>query len=397
MYKRNLVFTAACLGMLLFGVVLISLGSLLPSLTKKFVMDEIAAGSLATLLPFGILAGSVVFGPVVDRYGHKSLLIICSLLVLLGLEGIAFTNDFLILQISVFITGIGGGALNGGTNALVSDISSEGKGANLSLLGVFFGVGALGMPAVLGILSKNFSYEVITAGIGLAVIIPVVFFIAIKFPVPKQPQGLPVKQGLNMIKDPVLLLFAAILFFESGMEGIVSNWTTTFLIKDININPESALFSLSYFILGLTLTRLLLGGLLKIRQRRTLPVVLYVSVGIILTGSLVIIYAVSYSLVLTGLILLGIGFAAVFPVVLGYVGEIYSSLSGTAFSIVLVIALIGNMFMNFSVGIIAQSYGIKHFTTVLVISLIIMTLLLRIVLRKVSPGTKKISTTNITE
>jgi MFS family permease len=394
MYNRKLVFTAACLGMLLFGIVLISLGSLLPSLTNKFVMDEIAAGSLATLLPFGILAGSLVFGPVVDRYGHKILLIICSMLVLLGLEGIAFTNNFLLLQISVFVIGIGGGALNGGTNALVSDISSEGKGANLSLLGAFFGIGALGMPAVLGILSKNFSYEEITAVIGLAVIIPVLFFITIKFPVPKQPQGLPLKQGLNMIKDPVLLLFAAILFLESGMEGIVNNWTTTYLINDINTNPETALFSLSYLVLGLTLTRLLLGGLLK---KISAAVVLYVSILIILTGSLVIIYATSYSLVLPGLILLGIGFAAIFPVVLGYVGEIYSTLSGTAFSIVLVVALIGNMIMNYSFGIIAGTYGIKHFTTVLIISLIVMTLLLRIVLGKTSSSSKKNSATNIME
>jgi len=157
MYKHNLVFAAACIGLLLFGIVLISLGSLLPSLTKKFLMDEISAGSLATLLPFGILAGSIIFGPIVDRYGHKGLLIICSLLVLLGLEGIAFADSFFILQASIFIIGFGGGVLNGGTNALVADISSEGKGANLSLLGVFFGVGALGMPAVLGILSKYFS------------------------------------------------------------------------------------------------------------------------------------------------------------------------------------------------------------------------------------------------
>lgn len=390
MYKRNLVFTAACLGMLLFGVVLISLGSLLPSLTKKFVMDEIAAGSLATLLPFGILAGSVVFGPVVDHYGHKNLLILCSLLVLIGLEGIAFTNDFLLLQVSVFTIGIGGGALNGGTNALVSDISSGGKGANLSLLGVFFGVGALGMPAVLGILSKSFSYKEITAGIGFAIIIPVLFFYAINFPVPKQPQRLPIKQGLNMMKDTVLLLFAAILFLESGMEGIVNNWTTTFLITEINTDTERALFSLSYFVLGLTLTRLLLGSLLR---KISPAVVMYISVAIILTGSLVIIFTTSYPSVLVGLILLGIGFAGVFPIILGYVGEIYSNISGTAFSIVLVIALIGNMILNYLTGLVAHHYGINYFTTILLISLLMMFFLLRIVLKKI-PRAEKITVTN---
>lgn len=391
MYRRNLVFAAACIGMLLFGIVLISLGSLLPSLTKKFILDEITAGSLAILLPFGILAGSLAFGPIVDRYGHKNLLIICSLLVLLGLEGIAFADSFLILQISIFIIGFGGGVLNGGTNALVADISIKGKGANLSLLGVFFGVGALGMPTVLGILSRYFSYENITAGIGLFIALPVFFFISIKFPDPKQPQGLPIKQSFNLIKNPVLIIFGFILFFESGMEGIVNNWTTTFLINDIKANPEDALFALSYFVVGLTVTRLLLGGLLK---KVSSSLVLFISIGIVLIGSLIISYSNTYSIALFGLILLGIGFAAVFPVILGYVSEIYTNLSGTAFSIVLVIALIGNMILNYFMGIIAHSYGIKHFTTILIISLIIMALLLRIVLRKIARPEKIFATKN---
>jgi MFS transporter, FHS family, glucose/mannose:H+ symporter len=80
---------------------------------------------------------------------------------------------------------------------------------------------------------------------------------------------------------------------------------------------------------------------------------------------------------------LGIGFAAVFPVVLGYVGDIFSKLSGTAFSIALVIALVGNMLLNYLMGIVAHSYGIKHFTTILIISLIVMAVLLKIVLKKV--------------
>ena len=50
--------------------------------------------------------------------------------------------------------GVSGGIINGGTNAVVSDISEGHKGADLSLLGVFFGLGALGMPLVLGALQK---------------------------------------------------------------------------------------------------------------------------------------------------------------------------------------------------------------------------------------------------
>jgi len=387
MFNRKLVFSAACLGMLLFGIVLISLGSILPSITSKFNLDELSVGTLASILPFGILAGSLIFGPIVDRYGYKNLLIICSLLVFAGLEGIAFAESLYILQLCILLIGLGGGVINGGTNALVADISTNEKGASLSYLGVFFGIGALGMPAILGILSKSFSQSSIISGVGFFVLIPVIFFIITKFPVPKQSQGFPIKEGFNLFKESILLLFGFVLFFESGMEGIVNNWTTTYLIKELNINSEDALFALSYFVAGMTVTRLFLGVILK----KLRPyVVMYISLGIAFTGTIVMIITTNYGVSVLGLILLGIGFAAGFPLALGYVGEIYSNLSGTAFSIVLVIALIGNMMINYLVGIISHTYGIKQFITLLIICIIFMTIILSTVIVRVKRINQKI-------
>lgn len=171
------------------------------------------------------------------------------------------------------------------------------------------------------------------------------------------------------------------------MEGIVNNWTTTYLIKELNINSEDALFALSYFVAGMTVTRLFLGVILK----KLRPyVVMYISLGIAFTGTIVMIITTNYGVSVLGLILLGIGFAAGFPLTLGYVGEIYSNLSGTAFSIVLVIALIGNMMINYLVGIISHTYGIKQFITLLIICIIFMTIILSIVIVRVNRINKKI-------
>ncbi|MDP4173102.1 MAG: MFS transporter [Bacteroidota bacterium] len=385
MYKKNLVFTAACLGMLLFGVVMISVGSILPSLTEKFAMDKLTAGSLVSLLPIGILVGSVVFGPIIDRYGYKMLLIVCSLLVFLGLEGIAYAEAFSMLQISIFLIGFGGGVLNGETNALVADISSEGKGANLSLLGVFFGIGALGMPAILALLSKTYSYTLIISAVGFFVLLPVLYFCFIKFPVPKQPQGVPLKKSIALLKDATLILMGLILFLESGVEGIVNNWSTTHLQQEVKLSPENALIALSYLMLGLTVARLVLGFLLK---RLPSYRVLFMCIGVAVAGSLCLMFASSLFSAIIGLVLLGIGFAATFPVVLGYVGDIYANLSGTAFSIVIVIGLIGNTILNYLVGAVSQSFGIKQFPIILLISLILMSFILSIVLRRISAKIK---------
>ena len=385
MYNKKIVFWAACLGMLLFGMVMLSLGTISTFLTNKFLLNQLTIGSLAALLPLGILAGSLIFGPVVDRYGYKYLLIICTILIIIGIEAISFTELFIVIQASFFLIGFGGGAINGATNALVSDISTESKGARLSLLGVFFGVGAIGMPAILGFLSEYYSYESIIAGIGFGILLPVFFFFYITFPEPKQKQGFPIKKSIGLIKDSTLILIGFVLFFESAIEGITNNWTTTFLESEIKLNSENALYALSFLALSLTIARLILGGLLKkVRSY----IVLLCCLGFIFFGAIVLMLSTNLITSTLGLVLLGFGFAAGFPVILGYVGELYTDLSGTAFSMVFVIALIGNTLMNYLVGIIAHTYGIKYFVIIILISVILMFILLSIVLKQISSKIK---------
>lgn len=215
MYNYNKVFAAACIGMLIFGILFITLGSILPLLADKFSLDEVKSGTLTSILPIGVLAGSLLFGPIVDRYGYKVLLIVTTLLVIPAIEGIAFTNSLFILQVCIFVIGWGGGILNGATNALVSDISTGHKGANLSLLGAFFGFGALGMPLLLGVLSKQFTYSDILSAVGIFFLLVALFFIVTKFPLPKQAQGFPIKEGVKLLKDPGILLIGGFLFFKA--------------------------------------------------------------------------------------------------------------------------------------------------------------------------------------
>ena len=228
-YHKNLVFTAACIGMCFFGVSMITLGAVLPSLIAKLNLSGLQTTSLVTFLPLGMLAGSLIFGPIVDRFGHKALLVPSCIIVLLGMEGLAFFESVPLLQASIVGIGLGGGILNGETNALVSDISGESeKGSRLSFLGMFYGLGALGIPMLLGSLSRHYSFETILLGIGVVMLAGIIFCIPVRFPAPKQAQGFPVKEGLGLLKESSLLLLSFILFFQSGIEGVCNNWSTSY-------------------------------------------------------------------------------------------------------------------------------------------------------------------------
>ncbi|MHC4109206.1 MAG: MFS transporter, partial [Planctomycetota bacterium] len=226
-YRHRLVFAAACVGMLVFGIMLTTLGAVLPSIIQRLGLDRTEAGSLLALMSLGILAGSLVFGPVVDRRGYKGMLAAAVVLIALGLEGIAFAPSIALLAVSAIIIGFGGGLINGGTTALVADISAEGRAAGLAYLGVFFGIGAFGVPLVLGLLRERFGDAGVVAVIGALVALVLAYYAAVRFPEPKQPQGFPLRQAAVLLRDPVLVLLGIILFFESGMEITVGGWTAT--------------------------------------------------------------------------------------------------------------------------------------------------------------------------
>ncbi len=390
-YNKTLIFAASGMGMMIFGIVLVSLGSILPDLREKFGLSELSTGSLLTTLPFGILLGSITFGPIVDRYGYKLLLATCGILIFAGLEGIALSSDIKVIWISVFMIGAGGGAINGGTNALVSDTSTGDRGASLSLLGVFFGVGALGVPLLLGLLVNHLAYEKILMWIGLCLLFPTAFFLLIYYPLPKQPQGFPIQGALRLMKDPLILLMGIVLFFQSGVEGVATNWTTTFLEEEKGLLSNNALFSLTCFVIGMTLMRLILGWALN--RLKPQPV-LIVSVGVSITASLMVYFSDTQIVTFLGITLLGMGLAACFPVIMGFTGTIYSHLSGTAFSCILAIALIGNMLCNYGMGAIAEALSTGKLPVVLV-GLLILQLITLILLLKQLTG--KISFINKTK
>ena len=135
-YRHGLVFGAACVGMLIFGIMITTLGAVLPAIIQRLDLDRTNAGSLLSLMTLGILVGSIVFGPVVDRRGYKGMLIAAVVLISLGLQGIAFAQSMVLLAVAAFVIGLGGGLMNGGTTALVADISAGGRAASLAYLGV---------------------------------------------------------------------------------------------------------------------------------------------------------------------------------------------------------------------------------------------------------------------
>jgi len=273
-----------------------------------------------------------------------------------------------LIQICILLIGIGGGAINGATSALVADISTENKGASLALFSVFFGLGALTMPFVLGLLRDLVAFESIVIAIGgLTLLLSLVYF-GLQFPAAKHSEGISMAQLGQMLKDPLLLLIGFFLFWQSACEALINNWTTTFLLETLQVNGRWTLYALSSYVAGMSVMRLLTGSVFsKIPASRMLSF----GMGFLIVGAIVLGWMPGLNWVIFGLVLIGFGLALGFPVMFGLSSSLYSKNSGTAIGIILVISLVGNLLTNYVMGYLAKFWGIGIFSLGLLIAALV--------------------------
>ena len=355
-FNRRVVFAIAATGMLLFGVCLTTLGTILPDIITRFGVSKSSAGSLFMLMSFSILIASLLFGPFVDRVGYRAPLALATLLVGIGLQTIALAPSLLVVRIGVALIGLGGGVLNIATNGVVADTTEDGKAAGLSLLGVFFGIGAIGVPFSIGALGSVLSPTGLLTAIGAFAWLVALATVQTGFPSPKQPQTFPLRSAVSLFKEKPLLVFGFMLFLQSGMEITVGGWTSTYAREVLLLSGRNALFFLSLYWLGMMLARLALGSILKTASHER---VLGLSLITAFTGCMLLVTANATSLAAIGVFLVGAGFAGVFPIVLGWVGERYQAQSGTAFSLALVMALTGGMILPYVTGVLGEQFGMR--------------------------------------
>lgn len=366
-YSTKLVFMAACVGMSFFGVTMLSLGPILGPLNA--VVE--GANALPSTMSIGIIIGTILFGPIVDKFGYKSLLILASICALAGVQGLANFADIKLLHCSIFSLGFGGGILNGLTNALVSDIYDDKKrGGRLGLLGAFYCVGAL-LWTLLNYFIPDFRIPLGAMSIVMVLFIVAFFFIA--FPQAKPQGSVSVKKSLGLLKYPALLLFAVVLFFQCAFEGTSGNFTVQYLNHMGGMDNATATLAMTCYTIGMMGGRLPLGRIMgKLKELGTLY--LYLSVAF---AGVILFYALADSVVAAyvAMALIGFGAGATFPVVLNFIGGAFKDLSGTAFSIALFIGLCGQSIGNSFMGMQFDGMGYIALPITLIACVVVMVML----------------------
>ena len=383
-YSVSKVFVAACAGIAIFGVAMLALGAILSSLEVRIP----GAVQLPKYLSVGIIIGTLLFGPVVDKFGYKWILITASIAALAGLVGLALINDISLLTICIIVLGIGGGILNGETSALVSVIyDDKRRGSRMSIMSSFYCFGALCWTLSCSLI-ENYLIPLSVAIVLTALFI--IYFCAIKFPKPQGENNVSYLEAAKLLRFPALLLFAFVLFFQSGLEGAAGNFATKFY-TDWGVNASEAIFTLTMYTLGMFLCRVLLGALIGKVKDITLLVGF---LSFALAGTLLTLFPMSSPLAPhLSMFLIGFGCGATFPIILSRVGASFQERTGSAFSAAMFVALCGNYTFNFATEEAFQmgghmqplfeigSVGINMYALILFVIVLAMMLLIPVAIR----------------
>ncbi len=347
--------TSIFAGAFVFGIVMSSLGSLLPSLFEVVGFEKADAGRLFLLMNFGMLVGSLLFGPICDRFGFRALLAISCLLVGGSFAMLAAARQYGAVSGSLALLGLAGGALNGGANALLNDISPDRRASALNLLGIFFGCGALFTPFLIGSLLEQAGLRLILVSLATLTVTPFVLFMIAQFPPPKHRRGIERAALGKVLRNPLLFLFALLLFFQSGNEFTMGGWISTYLGERLHFEPRTAAYVLAGYWGAMMAGRWIVS---RVAARISAP-------ALVIGSALLALIAVT-GLILTGspagatllVVCAGLGLAAIFPTTLAQAGSVFAEFSGTAFSFIFAVALAGGMTAPWLVGQVAQGYGV---------------------------------------
>jgi fucose permease len=295
---------------------------------------------------------------VVDRYGHKLPLAIAPLFVAGALALISRVTTFEGLVAALVFLGMGGGALNQVTNTLIADLYQDvrKKRAELNVLGIFFGFGALFVPFTIGSLLSYLGLGKILYLTMALSLVPTVLTIPFIFPAPHQREGVPLAEVGRLVRQPLVLTFSLLLFLESGNEFILGGYLTTYLTRDLRATISVASYLLAAYWGALMLGRVRLS---RATLHRSAGSVILASALAVAASMTLLLTARSISTAAISVILLGLSIAMIFPTVLGLAGSSYASHSGTVFGILIGLALAGGMTLPWLVGKLAEAWGIR--------------------------------------
>lgn len=270
----------------------------------------------------GICTGGVSFiaGTLIRKFGTGKVTFFSTLLTALGLIGISFSPNIVVMMVFTVIMGYGAGAIDTGLNNFVS---LHYKAKHMNWLHCCWGLGVTVSPIIMSAFlggegTWRNGYRVVAL---LQFLIALIILASLKkwnikpktvAEAENAQKNLPKKSLFDLLKEKGMITSILSLGLYCGGEFMIGTWGATYAVNVFAVSPDEAAKWISLYFGGIMVGRIISGFLSEKLSDNTL-----IKGGMALAAAgMVILFLPIGKTALLGLLLIGIGYGPVFPSVL---------------------------------------------------------------------------------
>jgi fucose permease len=366
--------------MLVYGIILGLPGTVLglPETAAEFGLTLTSRGSLISALFVGLLAGSLVSGPIVDAIGYRASLAWSSGFVALAMPLLAAVRTPLLAGAAIAALGVASAGMNTASNALSSELFPGERATRMNRLAILVGIGGVMMPVATVVAASLVSWRtiVVAGGVLAAAVALACVWVPSVAPIASQRHSL--GQAIRRFaREPGFVWLAAALLLGGGNEAALAGWISTY-VQAAGFSASAATWVLASHWLGLIVARVTLSP--RIERTKAAAVVRAAVAGAVCITVFVLVRSPVWLAAMPFVI--GLAIALVVPTMLAFAGDRHPGQSGALFGLLLTLLQVGGIALPAAIGFISDRAGLRPGLSLLVFSCLSVALLVRVSLHK---------------
>lgn len=288
------------------------LGSAWPLMHQEFSVPVSYMGIVALIISSGTVVSSLLSDRLTKRFGTGLVTAVSVAMTAVSLLGFSSASAYWMLLLWAIPYGLGAGSVDASLNNYVAIHYAS---RHMSWLHCMWGIGAASGPYIMGaVLTGGMPWNLGYSSLGLLqAVLTVVLFVCLPVwkrsdssnPHPAQPLKLREVICLPGAREVMVMFFC-----YCALEQTVGQWASSYLVLDRGLTEETAASCASLFYAGLTVGRAISGFM---TMRFSDKAMIRIGSAVIGGGALVMLLPLGAVGAMTGLAVIGLGCAPIYP------------------------------------------------------------------------------------
>ena len=345
---------AALIAFIPTGMVNVLLGPLLPALSARWAMNDAQAGRLFTVQFLSSTVGVLCSGFLVPRLGYRIVIVLGLVLMAFGVFTLPL-GSLLMGTVSISCIGTGFGIAIPAANLLVAETNPTRKASALNLLNFAWSVGAVACPLLVLYFLRNQRIPAFLVILGLSILL--VGMLLAAAPLPRSAKikalaALSTHSLATLLRTPAALALGVLFFVYVGTENGIGGWLATYAKRMADTTASNWVSTPSYFYAALLVGRLFVPALL---ERVAELQVARGGIAMALSGVALLMASQSVVSVRVSACLIGVGLAAVYPITIALLSNIFAADANRLGSVMFALAGCGAACVPWFVGFLSTA------------------------------------------